>query len=61
MKKRKDTHAEDVLFVAERQYQKMMESMEQGIIDRDEIYMAMTAINQAHYICVKDNKRHLIK
>lgn len=61
LKKKKDTHAEDVCFVAQRQYQRMMENVEQGIIDRDEINMALTAINNAHHIAIKDNKRHLLK
>jgi hypothetical protein len=61
MKKKYDTHAEDLLFVAERQYQRMLERVNQGIIDRDEIVAAMSVINNAHYVAIKENKRHLIK
>lgn len=61
MKKRKDTTAEDRLFVAERQYNRMMDNVTNGIIDRDEIVAAMTIINTAHYIALKENKAHLIK
>lgn len=61
MKKIKDTHIEDVCFVAERQYQRMLERVEEGIVNIDEIVAAMTIINQAHRVAIKENKRHLLK
>lgn len=61
MKKKYSTNAEDRIFVAERQYQRMMERVGEGIIDKDEIVSAMTAINMAHYVAIKENKRHLLK
>lgn len=61
MKKRKENTVEDRLFVAERQYQRMLENVSNGIVNREEIVMAMTVINTAHYIALKHNKAHLIK
>jgi hypothetical protein len=61
MKKRKEVHSEDTCFVAERQYQRMIENVNQGKVDKDEIVAAMTAINQAHYLAMKENKRYLLK
>jgi len=58
MKKR--SPIEDRIFVAERQYQRMLQNVISGIIDRDEIVSALTAINTAHYIALKENKRHLL-
>lgn len=60
MKKKHKTNAEDRCFVAERQYQRMLERVNLGSIDRHEIVAAMTIINTAHYISIKENKRHLL-
>jgi hypothetical protein len=61
MKKRNENTVEDRLFVAERQYDRMMENVNQGIINRDEINLAMYTINIAHHLCLEQNKAHLIK
>jgi len=61
MKKRNETTIEDRLFVAERQYNRMMENVNNGILDRDEILAAMNAINTVHYMAMRQNKAHLIK
>ena len=61
MQKRKSTHAEDLCFSADRQYQRMMENIDQGIIDRNEISRAMLAINNAHNAAIKDDKGYLLK
>ena len=61
MGKRKDNAVEDKLFVAERQYSRMMENVSKGILDKDEIASAMTVINAAHYMAIKQNKMYLIK
>ncbi len=60
MKKKQDNSTEDRCFVAERQYQRMMDRVNQGIADKEEIVMAIEAINIAHYIAIKQNKRHLL-
>ncbi len=61
MKKRNETTVEDRLFVAERQYNRMMENTSNGIVDRDEIWRAMDAINVAHWMAIEQNKVHLLK
>ncbi len=61
MAKRKDTNVDDICFVAERQYQRMIGHIAEGIVDREEIVMAMDAVNIAHKLALKQNKRHLVK
>lgn len=60
MKKIED-HVEDRIITAERQYDRMIRNVKQGIIDKDEILAAMTVINNAHYLAMKHKKRYLIK
>lgn len=60
MKKREED-VEGKLFVAERQYNRMMENIKNGILDREEVVRAMDGINRAHRIALKHNKGHLIK
>lgn len=61
MKKRYSHDPETSCITAERQYDRMKERLNRGIIDREEIVMAMNAMNLAHWAAIKDNKRHLIK
>jgi len=61
MKKRNENTIEDRMFVGERQYDRMMENVNQGILNIDEIITAMGGIQTAHYIALKQNPRYLIK
>lgn len=61
MKKKHRIDAEERCLVADRQYERMLHNVNEGIIDRDEIVRAMTVINTAHYVAIKENKRHLLK
>jgi len=60
MAKRNENTVEDRLFVAERQYDRMMENVNQGIVNKDEINIAISGIQTAHYIALKQNPRYLI-
>jgi len=51
----------DRLFVAERQYQRMIERFQEGIFDKDEMISSMTAIQTAHYIALKHNPRYFLQ
>ncbi len=61
MKKKSVIKSEDRCFVADRQYQRMLDRVNQGICDRDEIISAITCIQTAHYIALKSNRRDLLK
>ncbi len=60
MKKKNITTLEDRLFVANRQYDRMMENVKQGIVNKDEINVAISGIQTAHYIALKQNPRYFI-
>lgn len=60
MAKRNENTVEDRLFVAERQYDRMMENVNQGIVNKDEINISISGIQTAHYIALKQNSRYLI-
>lgn len=61
MKKKIKRDAEDLCFVAERQYQRMIDHVSGGIIDKDEIIAAMGFLNNAHMAAIMDDKRYLIE
>jgi len=61
MKKINSHDAEGSCLVADRQYNRMKEQLDKGIIDREEIVRAMDALNLAHLAAIKENQRHLIK
>lgn len=61
MRKIPGRDAEGTCITAERQYNRMKERLAQGVIDREEIFMAMDALNMAHLAAIKENKRHLIR
>ena len=52
---------EERVHVAERQYSRMQENLENGIIYQDEIVAAMTVINLAHQIALRKNRRDLLR
>lgn len=60
MAKRNENTIEDRLFVAERQYDRMMENVNQGFVNIEEILAAMSGIQTVHYIALKQNPRYLI-
>ena len=51
---------EDQVFVAERQYNCMMENVKNGVIDQTEVVIAMNMLNRAHWAALSQNKRHLL-
>ncbi len=60
MIKKKFDAIEDRVKSADAQYQRMMDRVNQGIVDKDEMISAMTMINTAHYIALKENRRDLL-
>jgi len=61
MAKRKTDHVADRVHTAELQYNRMLENIEKGIINQQEIVAAMTVINLAHQVALHENRRELIK
>lgn len=52
---------EDRVISAEKQYERMMTNLENGIINQTEIWQAMDLLIIAHKIALNHNKGYLIK
>lgn len=61
MKKIKIDFVAERVRTAEMQYGKMMENIDKGIINQEEIVSAMTIINLAHQLALQENRMELIK
>lgn len=61
VKEKKDIYAEDRCFVAERKYQRMLDDVSNGKLDRYQIDHAMYDMNIAHLQAIEEKKRHLLK
>lgn len=60
MVKKGEFDVEGRLQVAQRVYDRMIANVNQGIIDKEEIFLAMNEINIAHQICLKYGRIDLI-
>jgi hypothetical protein len=61
MAKRKFDHIADRVHSAEMQYQRMMDNINKGIVNREEIVAAMDIINMAHQVALHEKRRELVK